>query len=67
MYIGKNVLNFFRQDHGYKAGSYIKIWGGREDNEHLSDIVAALDVSSDSFADDVYQALSAAYPEQTPQ
>ena len=28
-YVGKNVLNFFRQDHGYKDGSYIKTWAGR--------------------------------------
>ena len=31
-YIAKNVLNMFRQDHGYKAGTYIKIWDGKEDN-----------------------------------
>ncbi|MGB1544726.1 MAG: dUTP diphosphatase, partial [Spongiibacter marinus] len=34
-YVGKNVLNFFRQDHGYKDGSYIKTWAGKEDNVHL--------------------------------
>ena len=28
-YLGKNVLNFFRQDHGYKEGSYRKLWAGR--------------------------------------
>ncbi|MCU7810073.1 MAG: dUTP diphosphatase, partial [Candidatus Thiodiazotropha sp. (ex Notomyrtea botanica)] len=61
-YIGKNVLNFFRQDHGYKDGSYIKIWHGREDNEHLADILAALDDDSPSFSDDVYQRLQAVYP-----
>jgi hypothetical protein len=32
LYVGKNVLNQFRQDHGYKDGSYIKIWGEEEDN-----------------------------------
>jgi dimeric dUTPase (all-alpha-NTP-PPase superfamily) len=32
LYVGKNVLNQFRQDHGYKEGSYIKIWNGDEDN-----------------------------------
>ncbi len=31
-YIVKNCLNKFRQDNGYKDGSYIKIWNGREDN-----------------------------------
>ncbi len=61
-YIGKNVLNFFRQDHGYKTGEYRKMWQGREDNEHLSDIIATLDSAKDSFADDVYRRLAERYP-----
>jgi dimeric dUTPase (all-alpha-NTP-PPase superfamily) len=32
LYVGKNILNQFRQDNGYKEGSYIKIWNGKEDN-----------------------------------
>lgn len=32
LYVGKNILNQFRQDHGYKDGSYIKIWNSEEDN-----------------------------------
>ena len=32
LYVGKNILNQFRQDNGYKEGSYIKVWGGEEDN-----------------------------------
>jgi len=32
LYVGKNILNQFRQDNGYKDGSYIKIWSGEEDN-----------------------------------
>ncbi len=32
LYVGKNVLNQFRQDHGYKEGTYIKEWHGKEDN-----------------------------------
>jgi len=32
LYVGKNILNQFRQDHGYKDGTYIKIWDGEEDN-----------------------------------
>lgn len=62
MYVGKNVLNFFRQDHGYKDGSYIKVWHGREDNEHLAEILASLNVDEAGFADKVYQQLAAAYP-----
>jgi len=60
-YIGKNVLNFFRQDHGYKEGTYVKQWGGREDNEHLVEICATLDVSKLTFKDDVYQGLKSRY------
>ena len=32
LYVGKNILNQFRQDNGYKDGSYIKEWNGKEDN-----------------------------------
>ncbi|MGB5918852.1 dUTP diphosphatase [Arcobacter sp.] len=32
LYIGKNCLNKFRQDNGYKEGTYIKEWNGKEDN-----------------------------------
>lgn len=60
-YVGKNVLNFFRQDNGYKDGSYIKQWQGREDNEHLVEILAELDSSSDLFRDNVYSALEQRY------
>jgi dimeric dUTPase (all-alpha-NTP-PPase superfamily) len=60
-YIGKNVLNFFRQDHGYKDGSYKKVWGSKEDNEHLVDLVATLDSDSPCFKDDLYKALQARY------
>lgn len=62
-YVGKNVLNFFRQDHGYKDGTYIKNWAGREDNEHLVELVAGLDVHSATFKDDLYAGLSQRYRE----
>ncbi len=32
LYVGKNILNQFRQDNGYKDGTYMKIWDGEEDN-----------------------------------
>ncbi|MEH6617316.1 MAG: dUTP diphosphatase, partial [Porticoccus sp.] len=60
-YVGKNVLNFFRQDHGYQDGSYRKQWGGKEDNEHLVEVVAELDHTSAGFKDDLYQALEQRY------
>jgi len=40
LYIGKNILNRFRQDHGYKEGTYIKVWNGDEDNVVMQDIMA---------------------------
>lgn len=60
-YVGKNVLNFFRQDHGYKDGTYIKQWQGREDNEHLVEILADLDSTAPGFSDNVYAALADRY------
>lgn len=62
-YVGKNVLNFFRQDHGYKDGTYIKVWSGREDNEHLTDILNSATDIGDDFAEIVYQKLNAIYSE----
>ena len=57
IYVGKNVLNIFRQDNGYKEGTYNKIWNGREDNEYLADIMKELNGDSQTFQDDVYAAL----------
>ena len=62
-YVGKNVLNFFRQDHGYKEGTYQKTWNGREDNEHLVDLVGPLDKGAEDFAEQVYRALEGRYRE----
>ena len=64
-YVRKNVLNFFRQDHGYKEGSYIKLWEGREDNEHLVEILAELNSDSSNFGDQVYQSLLQRYQQVT--
>jgi dimeric dUTPase (all-alpha-NTP-PPase superfamily) len=60
-YIGKNVLNVFRQDHGYKKGSYIKIWNGREDNEHLLDFLELIDLDSANVREELYQQLKNSY------
>jgi hypothetical protein len=61
-YLGKNVLNFFRQDHGYRDGSYVKQWAGREDNEHLVEVLAALDADAPDFRANIYRALQDRYP-----
>ena len=60
-YVGKNVLNTFRQDNGYQDGSYRKLWQGREDNEHLHDLLGILDSTSATFPDDLYAALARRY------
>ena len=61
-YVGKNVLNFFRQDYGYKEGTYKKIWNGREDNEHLVDVLNSLDIGVSDYSDNVYAGLKLRYP-----
>lgn len=37
IYVGKNILNLFRQANGYKQGTYIKDWNGAEDNVRLEE------------------------------
>ena len=60
MYIGKNVLNNFRQANGYKDGSYKKLWMGREDNEHLVELLDELG-AQENLPEVLYQALQARY------
>lgn len=60
-YVGKNVLNVFRQDHGYKAGTYVKIWDGREDNEHLVEVLDVVELDSANVRDELYNSLKARY------
>ncbi|MCH9740317.1 MAG: dUTP diphosphatase [Epsilonproteobacteria bacterium] len=59
LYIGKNILNKFRQEHGYKEGSYIKVWNGQEDNVVMQSLLAQ---KSDITPDELYTALEEAYP-----
>jgi hypothetical protein len=60
-YVSKNVLNFFRQDHGYKEGSYLKFWAGKEDNEHLVELMDQLDSSDPSYPESLYKSLATRY------
>ena len=62
LYIGKNVLNNFRQDHGYKTGEYQKLWSGREDNEHLIEILQDIECAADEVPQALYTELNARYP-----
>lgn len=61
-YVGKNVLNLFRQDKGYKDGSYHKSWQGRDDNEWLVLEMQNLDAGREDFAEALYAALESSYP-----
>lgn len=58
-YFGKNVLNQFRQDNGYKEGTYIKIWNNEEDNVHMLRIVESL--GEEANWDKIYVALKKLY------
>jgi len=60
-YVGKNILNLFRQGNGYKTGTYTKIWNGREDNEHLVEIMNSLDSTAEDFASTLHQKLDERY------
>lgn len=57
-YLGKNVLNGFRQNHGYKEGTYKKIWNGKEDNDVM---MSLLEADSTLTADTLYAKLEVAY------
>ncbi len=58
-YVAKNVLNKFRQDNGYKEGTYKKVWNGKEDNIVLRELLE----SSPMGIDALYNALNSEYKE----
>ena len=58
LYVGKNILNQFRQDHGYKEGTYIKVWNGDEDNVVMKRI---WEQNSEITPDILYKKLEKAY------
>lgn len=59
LYVGKNILNQFRQDHGYKEGHYVKIWNGQEDNAVMK---LSWEKNPEMTPAELYTALKAAYP-----
>ena len=61
IYIGKNSLNIFRQQNGYKNGTYIKIWNGKEDNIILQEILENLDKSNNFSFENIYNELDKIY------
>ena len=58
LYIGKNCLNKFRQDHGYKEGTYKKVWRGQEDNVVMVDLLEKIE---DVNFEDFYKKLEVEY------
>ncbi len=62
LYVGKNILNQFRQDHGYKEGTYVKVWAGEEDNVIMKRI---WEENVDITPDSLYNELSKLYLSMT--
>jgi hypothetical protein len=60
IYFAKNVLNTFRQANGYKDGTYIKIWNGKEDNVAVMDALSTFTLDENLEAN-LYQALTKYY------
>lgn len=60
LYIWKNVLNKFRQDHGYKEWAYIKIWNWEEDNVVMQKII-----ENTLWFDEIYTELEEVYSKFT--
>ncbi|MEA3228998.1 MAG: dUTP diphosphatase, partial [Campylobacterota bacterium] len=58
LYVGKNILNQFRQDNGYKDATYIKVWNGEEDNVIMKRV---WEEDSDIQPDNLYKALEKQY------
>lgn len=61
LYLGKSVLNIFRWNHGYKENLYTKNWDGKEDNEHLMEIMNSLETDELS-SKVILQKLEEIYP-----
>lgn len=63
-YVYKNVLNIFRQKHGYSEGTYEKMWKGEEDNVHLANLKKRIEndgTGNEDLYNFVYQALEEIY------
>jgi len=62
LYMGKNILNKFRQDMGYKEKKYQKIWMDTlEDNIYLMKFLEETDVTEPDFETIIYGRLKTTY------
>ena len=64
LYIGKNLLNSFRQNNGYKEGNYIKVWNGKEDNVWMQKIIKE---NKNTSPEELYLKLEETYKQETSQ
>lgn len=63
-YIGKNALNAFRANNGYKDGTYVKVWDDQnhEDNYFLMEYLKTVDLTQvESLYDNAYNYLQSTY------
>jgi hypothetical protein len=60
-YVSKNVLNIFRQNNGYKQGTYVKLWNGREDNLILAELINSMHTDAPNFSENLFMALQNCY------
>lgn len=63
LYMGKNILNKFRQNNGYKQQTYIKIWNGKEDNVYLLKFLDEIKEIKDDFEQVICGKLQEKYKE----
>lgn len=61
LYVSKNVLNMFRQHNGYKAGTYVKMWNGVEDNKAMEAVLTTIPADTDNLPKALYDALGIEY------
>ena len=62
-YIVKNCLNKFRQDNGYKNGTYIKDWNNKEDNVMAYRLAKEIGIKENLF-DELYESLNSYYKKE---
>lgn len=60
IYVGKSTLNRFRQDFGYKTGTYLRTFDGKDDNVHLAEILSGMS-ECPNVESYIYQALKDRY------
>lgn len=64
-YRQKHALHVLRQRKGYKAGRYIKLWGGEEDSVHLARLVARCSTNELESGSDLYGAIESLHARLT--